>query len=97
MAKDQSERGQGTRVFVSPNWKAETPVEYHRYFEDTIQQFLSISEPELGQIVKGLRDLSVGPLRFVEEGICSEEDLPGVVNRILDSSQHVMHQLAGDP
>lgn len=97
MAKDQSERGQGTRVYVLPNWEAETPVEYHQYFADTIQQFLSTSEPELGQIMESLRSLSVGPLRFVEEGICSEEDLPEVVNRILDSSQHVTHQRAGDP
>lgn len=81
---------------MSPNWKAEAPLEYHRYLEDTIEQFLSIPEPELSQIVESLRDLSVGPLRFVEEGICSDKDLPEIVNRILESSQHVTHKLAGD-
>lgn len=70
----------GNRViFVGNDWEKTVNDKHRNYIEDSLQDWASWMESQPGMIPPNVLDLSVGPIRTVQEGECDEQHLSAVI------------------
>ena len=66
-------------IFVGNDWEKTVNDNHRNYIDDSLQDWTSWMESQPGVIPPNVLDLSVGPIRTVQEGECDEQQLSAVI------------------